>query len=150
MPLRILSYNILAGGADRLPLISNVIRQQQADVVALMEARNRKNVEALAKQLGMSLTFYLATLRERGDDRLEPQFPRQVIPLLLEAGYVDCYRALHPTTPGYTSHTTHPALRVDYIFAAPVFAKRLYACDLVTGAEAERASDHFPLWAEFR
>jgi hypothetical protein len=29
----------------------------------------------------------LATLRERGDDRLEPQFPRQVIPLLLEAGY---------------------------------------------------------------
>jgi exonuclease III len=103
MPLRILSYNILAGGADRLPLISNVIRQQQADVVALMEARNCKNVEALAKQLGMSLTFYLATLRERGDDRLEPQFPRQVIPLLLEAGYVDCYRALHPTTPGYTS-----------------------------------------------
>ena len=59
MTLRILSYNILEGGKDRLPLIGGVIQQQQPDVVALLEARSRSNVEALAQQLGISLTFGL-------------------------------------------------------------------------------------------
>ena len=253
MTLLILSYNILEGGKDRFPLIGSVIQQQQPDVVAFQEARSRSNVEALAQQLGMSLTFgeanninkdhvvwlsrlpvarmnnhrlpvlaktlleieilwngtplvlfathlkagqdleseqrrvaeiqailailrphrdqphilvgdlntlhpsdqpdmleYIATLKERGETMIKPQFPRQVIPLLLQAGYVDCYRALHPTIRGYTSHTTHPALRVDYIFASAVLARRLYECNVVTGAEIEMASDHFPIWAEFR
>lgn len=61
MALRILSYNILAGGEDRIPLIANVIQKQKPDVVALLEARSRSNAEALAKQLGMSLTIGEAT-----------------------------------------------------------------------------------------
>jgi len=51
MALRILSYNILAGGEDRIPLIANVIQKQKPDVVALLEARSRSNAEALAKHL---------------------------------------------------------------------------------------------------
>jgi len=57
MALRILSYNILAGGQDRLPLIARVIQKQQPYVVALLEARNRSHAEALAEQLGKSLKF---------------------------------------------------------------------------------------------
>lgn len=56
MALRLLSYNILAGGEDRLSLIAGVIQQQHPDVVALLEARSRSNAEALAHQLGMHLT----------------------------------------------------------------------------------------------
>lgn len=56
MALRILSYNILAGGEDRLPFIANIIQQQQPDVAALLEARSRSNVETLAHQLSMSFT----------------------------------------------------------------------------------------------
>ncbi len=253
MALRILSYNILAGGEDRLPLIANVIQKQRPNVVALLEARSRPNAEALAQQLGMSLAFgeatninkdhviwlsrlpvtrtenhrlpalaktlleieifwegtpvelfathlkagqdqereqyrvaemqailgllyscrnqlhalvgdlntvhpedhpnvsaYSTALREKGEKAPDPQFPREVIPFLLEAGYVDCYRALHPMTAGYTFPTAHRALRIDYIFASSLFAQRLYACDIVTEGDAERASDHFPIWAEFR
>jgi len=73
----------------------------------------------------------------------------QAIPLLLPAGYVDCYRERHPTTPGYTYKLPTPALRLDYIFALPSLTKRLSACEIVTEAEAEVASDHFPIWAEF-
>lgn len=69
---------------------------------------------------------------------------RQIIPFLLEAGYVDYYRTLHPTTLGSTSHMNHLAFRVDYSFISPSFANRLAACDVVTGTEAERVSDHFP------
>src|SRR2546426_867974 len=57
MTLRILSYNILAGGEDRLPLIASVIQKQRPDVLALLEANSRSNAEALAHQLGMNLTF---------------------------------------------------------------------------------------------
>ena len=252
MTLRILSYNILAGGENRLPLIANVIQQQQPDVVALQEARSRSNAEALAHQLSMSFTFgeahntnkdhvvwlshlpvihtenhplpilaktlleievlwqgmplalftthlkagqdlggeqrrvaevqailnllqahqnqsqvlagdfntihpidhpnisaYVEVLKARGEETPIPQFPRRVIPLLLEAGYVDCYRALHPFTPEDTSYTSHQALRVDYIFASSRLAERLSACDITRERDAQSASDHFPIWAEF-
>ncbi|TMD64111.1 MAG: hypothetical protein E6I91_11470 [Chloroflexi bacterium] len=251
MTLRILSYNILWGGADRLALIANVIKQQQPDVVSLLEANSHSKAEALAQQLGMSLTFgkanswfhvawlsrlpilhtenyrptifaktllkieipwedssmaLFATHLKAGRDQKcedhraaemqaildilqplgnqphvlvgdmnalhptdhtnvavnphiepdekkerlqEPQFSRQAIPLLLKAGYIDCYRMLHPTTPGYTHKLPTPGLRLDYIFAPPPLAQRLQACDVVTNGEAALASDHFPLWAEF-
>jgi exonuclease III len=253
MTLRILSYNILAGGEDRLPLITNVIQQQQPDVVVLLEARSRSNVETLAHQLGMSFTIgeannakkdnvvwlsrlpvlrtenhrlavfaktllgieilwngsplallathlkagqnveseqrrraemqailgilnshknqlhmlvgdlntihpldhpnvaaYAAVLKKRGEKSPKPQFPRKVIPLLLENGYVDCYRALHPATGEDTAYTAHHALRFDYIFASPPLAQHLSACDIVTEGDAQIASDHFPVWAEFK
>jgi exodeoxyribonuclease-3 len=252
MTLRILSYNILAGGENRLPLIASVIQQQQPDIVALQEARSRSNAEALAHQLDMSFTFgeahntnkdhvvwlsrlpvnhaenhpfpifaktlleieviwkgmplalftthlkagqdlegeqrrvaemqailqllqahqnqaqllvgdfntlhptdhpnvsaYVAVLKARGEEAPTPQFPCRVIPLLLEAGYVDCYRALHPFTPEDTSYTSHQALRVDYIFASSRLAERLSACDIIREGDVESASDHFPIWAEF-
>jgi exodeoxyribonuclease-3 len=253
MTLRILSYNILAGGEDRLSFIKSVIQKQQPDVAALQEARSHSNSEVLAQQLEMELTLgeanngmdhvvwltrlpaihtenhqlpvfaktlleikllwegaplvlfsthlkagrseeheqrrvaemqtiieimqqltdqphllvgdlnalhptdkpnvslYLATEPWEGEENMsEDLSPRQVIPLLLEAGYVDCYRVLHSTTPGYTYKLPTPALRLDYIFASPPLARRLYACGVVTGGEAEMASDHFPIWAEFR
>ncbi|MHB8597577.1 MAG: endonuclease/exonuclease/phosphatase family protein [Ktedonobacteraceae bacterium] len=43
-----------------------------------------------------------------------------------------------------------PTLRIDYIFASPNLIKHLYACDVVMGGDAEKASDHFPIGAEFR
>lgn len=75
--------------------------------------------------------------------------PRQAIRFLLEAGYVDCYRQLHPETPGYTYPATAPWLRLDYIFAPSQMAARLVACDILQGATVKRASDHCPIWAEF-
>ena len=253
MTFRLLSYNILAGGEQRLPLLASIIGQQQPDVVALQEARSRSNAEALAHQLGMSFTLgeahntnkdhvvwlsrlpviraenhpfailaktlleievlwqgrplalftthlkagqdleseqrrvaemqailsflqahpnplqvvvgdfntlhptdrpnisaYVAVLKARGEKAPTPQFPRRVIPLLLQAGYVDCYRALHPFTPEEASYTSHQALRVDYIFASRALAPRLEACDILREGEAKSASDHFPIWAEFR
>ena len=76
--------------------------------------------------------------------------PREAIRLMLDAGYVDCYRAAHPDCPGYTYPTDAPWLRLDYIFASPDLAAGLDACDVVRCDATTRASDHFPIWAEFR
>jgi endonuclease/exonuclease/phosphatase family metal-dependent hydrolase len=75
---------------------------------------------------------------------------RQPIELLLTAGYTDCYRRLHPTTPGYTYRASHPWLRLDYIFAATPIAAQLCASDVETGYQARQASDHVPVWAAFQ
>jgi len=74
---------------------------------------------------------------------------RPVIRKLLDAGYVDCYRALHPDAPGYTYRADALWLRLDYLFASPTLAPRLTACDVVCDKSAVGASDHVPLWAAF-
>lgn len=79
------------------------------------------------------------------DDRA----PRTVLAPLRAAGYVDCFRAVHPREPGWTYSATTPWLRLDYAFASPALAPRLRACDVVTTAAAKRASDHLPVVAEF-
>ena len=81
--------------------------------------------------------------------------PREVVSEMLAAGYVDCLRRLHPDGDEFTCPTYHPAVRIDYLFATPVLAERLVACEVVgrQGPMAEvarRASDHFPVLAEFR
>ncbi len=74
---------------------------------------------------------------------------RQAIGQVRKAGLVDCYRTLHSDAPGYTLPAARPDARLDYVFAD----SRLdcVACDVVTEPGAvRRASDHLPVWAEFR
>lgn len=248
MSLCVMSYNILSGGDDRLPLIRDVIKAQNPDVLALLEANSRANAEQLARELDMHLTFgegnsdfhiawlsrlpvihfqvyrpaelqkllleieidwqgvplYLfaahlsAGRSQQGNERRlqeikavldilrqvegkpnllvgdfnaiapadtigpgpdiikdhappETAFSREVINLVLGDGYTDCYRAMHPTTAGYTYKLPRPPwLRLDYIFASPALAALLCASNIASGEPAREASDHLPVWAEFR
>lgn len=51
--MRILSYNILDGGASRLSLLQRVIEAERPDVVGLVEAHDPHVVDVLARGLGM-------------------------------------------------------------------------------------------------
>ncbi len=69
---------------------------------------------------------------------------------VLAAGFIDCYRTLHPHADGFTLPTPTPRMRVDYAFANPMLAARLRACDVMADLEAAHiASDHYPLLVEF-
>ena len=68
---------------------------------------------------------------------------RRPIELILEAGYVDAYRALHDDH-GWTYLTWRPWARLDHVFVSPKLT--VERCDVVT--EADAASDHFPLVAD--
>ncbi|HZI18527.1 MAG TPA: endonuclease/exonuclease/phosphatase family protein [Pyrinomonadaceae bacterium] len=73
----------------------------------------------------------------------------RTVKLLLDAGYADAYRLLHPAEPGYTFPTWDPHVRLDFVFLPTASAGRLKSCRVVsTGADAARASDHYPLLAE--
>ena len=224
--MRLVTWNIWNGGEGRLDAIERVLREQDADVVALQEANDRAVVGTLGKRLGMNVVygeansaFALAwlsrlpvsrsenhrlpvlekTLLEIEVDGLhlfathlsagrtkahEPHriaeaeailevagggdvlvgdynavhpgdeigtpppeehldhVSRRPIELVLEAGYADCYRELHPDERGWTYLSWHPWARLDFVFAHRLAPQ---SCAVVQ----TDASDHFAVVAEF-
>lgn len=73
---------------------------------------------------------------------------RETIQVMLDAGYLDGYRLLHPDDKGYSFPTWDPHLRLDYIFAPARFADRLKSCEVIKQPPiVTTASDHFPVLA---
>ena len=70
---------------------------------------------------------------------------RETVQLLLDRGYADSYRMLHPEIKGYTFPTKDPHVRFDYTFLPKNYANRLQECRVITDPPAAAASDHFPL-----
>jgi endonuclease/exonuclease/phosphatase family metal-dependent hydrolase len=71
----------------------------------------------------------------------------RTVQTVLDAGYVDAFRARHPDLVGNTFPTWDPHVRLDYLFVPGGVIASVDACDVVGGAEAKEASDHFPLCA---
>jgi exodeoxyribonuclease-3 len=73
---------------------------------------------------------------------------RETIQIMLDAGYLDGQRLLHPDEKGYTFPTWDTHLRLDYVFLPARYAAHLKAIEVIKEpAVASRASDHFPLLA---
>jgi exodeoxyribonuclease-3 len=73
----------------------------------------------------------------------------ETIQIMLDAAYVDGYRALHPDDRGLTFPAGDPHVRLDYVFLPSSFAPRLKGCAVVNGTPATtNASDHLPVVAD--
>jgi exodeoxyribonuclease-3 len=73
------------------------------------------------------------------------------IQTMLDAGYVDGFRALNTSDVGYTFPVWDPHVRLDFAFLPERFADRLGGCRVITeAADVRTASDHFPLLAELK
>jgi exodeoxyribonuclease-3 len=67
---------------------------------------------------------------------------------VLDAGYVDAFRALNPDLVGYTFPTWDPHVRLDYMFVPQACTARVARCQVFSATHVCEASDHFPLIAE--
>jgi hypothetical protein len=91
----------------------------------------------------------------RAMDRLMGRLiERWTVERLLNEGYVDSYRRIHPRARGLTCATWQLSARVDYIFATPDLASHVTGADVVGSrtwpdADAAVASDHYPVVADF-
>jgi exodeoxyribonuclease-3 len=72
----------------------------------------------------------------------------RTIQVVLDAGYRDAFRHLHPDVVGYTFPTWRPHVRLDYLFVPETSLARVSACRVFMPEAAGGASDHFPLLAE--
>jgi endonuclease/exonuclease/phosphatase family metal-dependent hydrolase len=72
----------------------------------------------------------------------------RTIQLMLDAGYADVFRSLHPEDPGLTLPATGPQVRLDYVFVPRADLGRVTRCDVIRTPPARDASDHCPVLAE--
>ena len=72
----------------------------------------------------------------------------RTIQTILDAGYVDAFRHLHPDVVGNTFSARDPHVRLDYLFVPVAAAASVHSCTVVTSPPAPDASDHLPLLAE--
>ncbi len=72
----------------------------------------------------------------------------RAIKMVLDAGYVDCYRRFHKD-PGFTFPAWDPHVRLDYAFVPEKFADNVSSCNVMTEIEEPaKATDHLPLVVE--
>jgi exodeoxyribonuclease-3 len=91
------------------------------------------------------------------DALFQPE-PRAQYQRLLEQGWTDALRHLHPDETIFTfwnywrgAFERNAGIRIDHLLLNPVAAKRLLAAGVDTFARArEKASDHAPTWVELR
>ncbi len=69
----------------------------------------------------------------------------RTVQLILDAGYIDAFRAQHAMAPGHTFPSWDPHLRLDYVFTPAAHRDRIVRCDVVSDPEAPAASDHLPI-----
>lgn len=69
----------------------------------------------------------------------------RTIQTVLDAGYVDAYRLLHPDDAGFTMPARDPHVRLDYTFVPGAYRDRIINCDVVQHPEVTNASDHHPV-----
>jgi len=67
---------------------------------------------------------------------------------VLDAGYLDAFRTLHPDTPGLTFPVWNPHVRLDYLFLPSAWRAALVASEVVSDGPVREASDHLPLLTE--
>jgi exodeoxyribonuclease-3 len=72
----------------------------------------------------------------------------RTIQTVLDAGYADVFRTLHPDDPGLTLPTSAPQIRLDYVFVPRDQHSRVVRCEVFRHAAAAQASDHFPVLAD--
>jgi exodeoxyribonuclease-3 len=73
----------------------------------------------------------------------------RTIQVVLDGGYVDVFRKLHPEQPGLTFPTWGSHVRLDYFFVPAGATHRAAACRVLEHPQTRAASDHFPLLGEF-
>ena len=69
----------------------------------------------------------------------------RTIQIVLDSGYVDAYRILHPSERGETFPTWDPHVRLDFLFLPSRYVPLLKSCEVMDVPRARDASDHLPL-----
>ncbi len=91
----------------------------------------------------------------RGDALFRPE-SRQALRSLVNLGFTDAYRQMHPKTQGYTfwdyqggAWQNDLGIRIDHLLLSPEAADRLQDCNIERDPRGkDKASDHTPIWCK--
>lgn len=74
----------------------------------------------------------------------------RTIQAVLDSGYRDAFRHLHPDRVGYTFPSWNPHVRLDYLFVPESMLTAVRRCEVREHADLRHASDHLPIYGELR
>ena len=119
-------------------LLVHLARQHTIDLLTFLAPGEQLDLRRLPFRLRAILYLTGRTIRW------------QTIQMMLDAGYVDGYRRLHPDDPGHTFPIWDPHIRLDYAFFPASCIDRLKESSVVSQpvAAVGSASDHLPLLLE--
>jgi exonuclease III len=150
-------FNSIAPG-DRLhgsDMALHFLQEYERNLQKHPERRASMSRSRLLRDCAINSTLRLL-LGTKGGKRLIDYagqiFGRGGIDLLLQAGYKDSFRYMHPENLGFTFPAACPACRIDYIFVSPELVKRLTASTVITSVPdicGDEASDHLPVYVDF-
>ncbi len=100
--------------------------------------------------------FDIYSLRSFADNALVQPAPRDAFAQLIEMGWTDAIRSLHPDDPMFTFWSylrnrwpRNAGLRLDHLLLSPALASRLKAAGVDRDIRGEaNGSDHAPAWIE--
>ena len=69
----------------------------------------------------------------------------RTIQVILDNGYADAFRTLHPDVAGLTFPARDPHVRLDYLFLPRRLVPALRSCEVMDVPQGREASDHLPL-----
>jgi exodeoxyribonuclease III len=92
-----------------------------------------------------SMPFWLRILL-----RFDGGIRTDVLRRLIDAGWIDAFRHLHPGKAGFTLPPGRPSVRLDYVLVPADLLPRIDRCEPADGPLVERASDHLPLLMDVR
>jgi exodeoxyribonuclease-3 len=72
----------------------------------------------------------------------------RTIQTILDAGYRDAFRTIHPDLVGSTFPTWDPHIRLDYLFVPEPFSRLVAASSVISTDDSRTASDHLALLGE--
>ena len=93
-----------------------------------------------------------------GDALFQPE-PRALYRAMLNLGYADAFRTLHPNQGGHftfwdyfrQAFANNRGIRIDHFLLSPKLAERLASCEIDKEPRArEKPSDHAPVVIELR
>ena len=102
--------------------------------------------------------FDIYSLRSFADNALVQPEPRAAFAQLVDMGWTDAIRSLHPDDPMFTFWSylrnrwpRDAGLRLDHLLLSPALSPRLTAAGVDRDVRGEPdASDHAPVWVEFK
>jgi exodeoxyribonuclease III len=146
-------FNSLAPG-DSLQasrMLRSAVRRQRTEQKAARKTRSWKKVSRRLIRQAVSVIVN-NSVGSVIVDKVAPTYARGGIDLLLQAGYVDCFRQVNPDALGFTCPAVVPSGRIDFIFASPELATHLSDSNVITsvpGIQPHEASDHLAIYANF-
>ena len=168
--MKLMTYNILNDGNERLPVIIEIVKKESPDYLTINEANifakdDNKILKKVAQKTGFPFfdialsgeyDYHVAVFSKYPFKKITKIQPLKracliaAIEKILNVGYCDCALQMdknkESTAPtSINEYEAHSNMRLDYIFLSKSLLHHLKEYNVIKNNLTEKVSDHYPV-----